>query len=301
MGRPAAWVYFSHNWYKGAEFPADTAGWVRSAGAVPFIRLMLRGPDDTNQFPTGDVAAGAYDAQLRAWAEGAKAFGGPLLVEYGTEVNGDWFPWNGRHNGGGRTDGFGDPRTPDGPERFVAAYRHVVSVVRRAGANNITWVFHVGSRDEPTADWNRLERYYPGDDVVDWVGVSVYGPQEPSDDKAPSFRALMDACYPRLARLAPHKPMVVLEFGCTAGNPRVRPEEWAGAALDDLLGGRWPNVIGFAWWNEAWENDDDPANNTTMRVQDIPALARTFRRKFASVGDHLLTRARLTPAAQPRG
>ena len=32
---------------------------------------------------------------FRAWGRAAQTFGTPLIVEFGTEVNGSWFPWNG--------------------------------------------------------------------------------------------------------------------------------------------------------------------------------------------------------------
>jgi hypothetical protein len=37
-------------------------------------------------------------------------------------------------------------------------------------------------------------------------------------------------------------------------------------------------VIGFAWWNAAWQNDANPLNDTSMRVQDNPALAAVFKK-----------------------
>ena len=36
-------------------------------------------------------------------------------------------------------------------------------------------------------------------------------------------------------------------------------------------------MIGFSWWNERWENDNKPAHDTNMRVQDNPALADVFQ------------------------
>jgi hypothetical protein len=41
-GKTAAWVFFSHNWYHGRQFPLTTAAWIRQAGSIPYIRLMLR-------------------------------------------------------------------------------------------------------------------------------------------------------------------------------------------------------------------------------------------------------------------
>jgi Glycosyl hydrolase family 26 len=284
VGRKVDWVYFSNNWYANRRFPAETAAWIRDHGAVPYIRLMLRSIDHLpgkpeKQFALQSIIDGKFDGDLKAWGKDAASFGSPLIVEYGTEVNGEWFGWNGKFHGGGKKDGFGDPQKADGPERFVAAYRHIVDAVRLSGAANITWVFHLDASQSPEAAWNRFENYYPGPDYAEWIAVSCYGPQKPKDDKEEnvSFREKFAAVYPRIVKLAPDKPIVVAEFGCTAGYPHVRAEDWAKAALDDILSGRWPNVRGFSWWNEQWENDDNPAHNTTMRVQDTPALGNVFR------------------------
>jgi hypothetical protein len=59
----------------------------------------------------------------------------------------------------------------------------------------------------------------------------------------------------------------VAEFGHASGNPRQDAAEWTARALEDLLSGRWPHVIGFSWWNERWQNDDTPKHDTTMRLQ----------------------------------
>jgi len=295
VGRPVAWVYFSNNWYTSRSFPVETATWIRQSGAAPYVRLMIRsipwGARNRWPFRLADILRGDLDADLRLWAQGARDFGTPLVVEYGTECNGKWFPWNARRNGGGRTRGFGDPAKPDGTERFVAVFRHIVTVMREEGATNITWVFHVNWDDWPQRTWNRLEDYYPGDDVVDWVAISAYGPQMPRDNYLDMFRDAVDSAYPRVRSVAPGKPVVIAEFGATAGNPLISAENWAATALDDLIGDRWPAVIAFSWWNERWQNDNNPAHDTTMRVQDIPALGDVFRTKLAAG----ISRLQLTP------
>jgi hypothetical protein len=269
-GKPAAWVYFSHNWYKGRGFPQETASWIRARGSIPFIRLMLRSSPEQDRrepvFRLERIRGGDFDEDLRAWARGARDFGSPLLVEFGTEVNGRWFPWNGWWNGRGQ-----------GPERFRDAYRHIIRTMRAQGADNILWVFHANHADHPRAGWNRLESYYPGDEYIDCIGVSIYGALTPLEEEWPEFRLSMDAVYPRLAALSPGKPLLLLEFGATRDNPLGDPAAWAQRALADLLGGRWPRVAGFSWWNERWQNDDDPAHDTSMRLQDHPDLAAAFR------------------------
>lgn len=300
VGRTTDWVFFSNNWFSSRSFPATTAAWIRARGAMPFIRLMLR--SDTRQdhaepvFTLQRIVDGDFDDDLRGWARDAKDFGTPLRVEFGTEMNGQRFSWNGIWNGGSIATGFGDPLAPDGPERFVAAYRHVVGLMRAEGASNISWVFHADVHDLPQTDWNRFENYYPGDTYVDELAVSAYGTQGPEDTEADSLRAMLDSAYPRLVAMAPSKPIIVAELGTDVRNTHVDPARWAFEALRDLNGGRWPKVTGFSWWNEWWPNDADRTHDTTMRLQDSPRTARIFSQALAPRGrtrERRLPRSRL--------
>ena len=233
VGKKVAWVYFSNNWFKDREFPEKTATWIREDGAVPFIRLMLRSTAEEKRkekvFTLQAIIDGAFDADLRRWGQAAHRFGTPLLVEYGTECNGEWFPWNGRWHGGSQTSGFGDATKPDGPERFVAAYRHIVQTIRGEGAINITWVFHPDAHDTPDKEWNHFENYYPGNDVVDWIGISAYGPQTPMETECESLRQMMDSAYARLDKLAPNKPVLVAGVWLHGRQP-CRPPQRLGAS-----------------------------------------------------------------------
>ena len=280
-GRSAVWVLFNHNWYEGHEFPIETANWIREAGSIPYVRLMLRSSEEQNVeepvFSLQAIIEGQFDSDLRNWCISARNFATPLLAEYGTEVNGEWFPWNGVWNGGGKTAGYGNPSKPDGPERFRDAYRHIIQSCRDEGADNITWVFHIDVSDVPNEEWNAFENYYPGDEWIDWIGISNYGPQTPQTDYWEEFRDGMNAVYPRLDALTANKPIFIAEFGVTKNNPLGDQAEWARAALTDLTSFRWPRIIGFSWWNEWWQNDDNPAHDTNMRLQDNPTLATVFR------------------------
>jgi hypothetical protein len=214
-GRPITWAYFSDNWIGGISFPSANVQTIIAAGRVPFIRMMMRstfdGPPDP-VYSLQDILDGDYDAQLSQWATDAKNCGSPLLVEFGTEVNGEWFPWNGRWNGGGSTVGYGDPALADGPERFRDAFRHIRTLCDDAGAANITWFYHVNYDSWPEESWNDMAAYYPGDDWVDWIGISVYGPQTPMEQYQ-NFVDLMDAAYPDLEAISATKPLAILEIG----------------------------------------------------------------------------------------
>ena len=293
-GRPVAWVFFSNNWYRSRAFPAGKAAWISDHGSVPYIRLMLRhtsnerdrndGPDKT--FSLRRIVNGDFDADLRAWGDGAAAYGGPLLVEYGTEMNGFWFSWNAIHNGRAK-----------GTRLFRQAYRHIIDVVRSRGADNVSWVFHVNDTDQPHQSWNRLEKYYPGDHYIDWLATSVYGALTPQENWNQSFTRGMSHVYPRLRALAPTKPIIVAEFGVTAGNDRVEPTRWAGRALDGLLSNQWPAVRGFSWWNETWQNDNVKAHDSELRIQHIAGMPALFKDRLVgapTVIDHPIVGAAAT-------
>jgi len=281
VGKTAVWVYFSNNWFRDRGFPTQTAEWIRDAGSIPYIRLMLRSglkhSRSEKVFTLQNIIEGQFDQDLHDWCVSARNFGTHLIVEYGTEVNSDSFAWSGILNGAGRTNGYGDPLQPDGPERFKDAYRRIISICREEKAENITWVFHADGEDHPNEPWNRMENYYPGDEWIDWIGVSIYGAYSPEYRYWNIFEPNMDAIYSRIEALAPDKPVIVAEFGTAKNNPLGDQAQWARDAITSLSPSHYPNLIGFSWWNEWWQNDGNWVNDTTMRVQDNPGLAAVFQ------------------------
>jgi hypothetical protein len=282
VGAKTAWIYFSDNWFESRKFPGATCRWIRTLGKIPYVRLMLRSGIDQERcektFSLQEIVAGRFDQDLRAWAREAKHFGSPILIEWGTEPNGDWFSWNGRWNGG----------ASNGPARYVAAYRHIVEVMRSEGAGNLQWVWHVNWLDQPEKKWNAFENYFPGATYCDWVALSVYGPLTPTArDGAESFAFKMRRAYPRLVKIAPGKPIIIAEFGCDLRNRRAPAAQWAKAALEDLFSNRWPGLIGFCWWNEGWQNDEIKRHDTDMIILHDAALTGVFRDELAKHAEHV--------------
>jgi hypothetical protein len=278
VGRSVAYVYFSNDWYRARAFPVATASWIRDRGSIPFIRLMMRSqrqPLVTDPTFTLDrIIGGEFDVDLERWADAARAFGSPLIVEYGTEVNGDWNPWSAPYNGG----------LDVGPAKFKLAYRHIVTVMRSRGVTNVTWALHYNAQNFPEDPRNVPRAYYPGDDVVDWIGVSAYGSERPHDHRCPSLRRLIDDVLPQLRDATTTRPFFVFEFGITDNNPGCPAGPWVQAGLADLLGGRWPELRGFAWWNEHWQNDANPVDDSDMLVQDNAAVGQAFNHALTSSG-----------------
>jgi hypothetical protein len=342
VGRNAAWVYFSNNWMTTQEFPGATAKWISGAGSTPFIRLMLRSTTTQNTLKlkyertrckeiTGRCDPEKHNSEITCnfenkysldfilkdrktkddlirWGINAKKFGKPLIVEWGTEMNGYWFAWNGWWSG-----------KAEGVEKFKATYKYIHKLItEEGGADNVTWVFHVNNSDDPNIyddenaarciGWNKFENYYPGD-FIDWLGVSVYGALEPSDDYCTPFKETMDEVYDRLAAMTPNKPIMLLEFGVTMNNKKCGTEpasdkcnevtsgaaKWANDALSEIFTNPKyrERLRGFSWWNECWENDDgrDPKKNTNMRVQTVPCLKEVFQKKFTENKDKIVDKA----------
>ncbi len=245
-GREVAWAYFSQNWYDGIVFPAAAVQAIHATGAVPFVRLMSRSGYDNcpeQVFSLQRIKNGDFDTQLRQWARDARDSGIPLLAEFGTEVNGDWFCWNAWWNGG-----------PSGGPLFRDAYRHIIDLFRAEGADDVTWFFHVDAQRSPEMPWNRMADYYPGDGYIDWLGISVYGAQAGDEDWQP-FREVLEAGYGELAALSPSKPIAVLEFGVTDQYPGESKAAWLNAAFDALESGSFSRIKAISYWHENWENE----------------------------------------------
>ena len=278
VDKEIAWAYFSDNWFNGISFPSKAVEVITDYGRVPFIRMMARSnfKQKPSKYTLQKILDGNFDDDLHAWCGDARDSGAPLLVEFGTEVNGFWFPWNGRWNGGGEKGDYGDPDEFDGPERFRDTYRHIVDICRAEGAWNITWFFHPNGESWPQTKWNEMAEYYPGDDYVDWIGVSVYGPQKPGESWT-SFQQLMDEAYPKIGALAPDKPLALLEFGAAQEPHNEKKARWVRAALETLRSGRYPGIVAESYWHESWRNPHGPKSN--LRLDSSPRTTRYYRRE----------------------
>lgn len=77
--------------YWGEPFVAVFARTAAAHGAVVVIGLDPTGP------PVRAVAAGRQDGYLPAFASAVRVFGGPVVISFGHEMNGDWYSWGWMH------------------------------------------------------------------------------------------------------------------------------------------------------------------------------------------------------------
>jgi len=112
------------------------------------------------------VASGEADAQLRRLFEGLKAVGRPVLLRIGYEFN--------QHDGPYNTD------------LYQAAFRRVAKLAREVAPGLIATVWHAepqGFRDRDFHAWD------PGDEYVDWWGLSLFFPEYFTDRHVLAFLA----------------------------------------------------------------------------------------------------------------
>jgi len=265
-GKPIAWAYFSNNWTspQGIHFPLQEVNTIVASGRVPFIRIMPRsnfdagGPDP--QYTMDRILSGSFDNQIKAWAIAARTANIPLLAEFGTEVNGDWFPWNATYNGANQT-GYGDTSEYDGMEKFKLAYRHIIDICRDNGVRNITWFYHVDAYNSPDVAWNTMKGYYPGDDYIDWIGVSVYGAQSSSDSWV-SFESVLNDAWNELSHISnSNKPIAILEWGVIDQPSLGDKAQWISQAFQSVTTGSYAGKISaMSYWHENFTANGETIN-----------------------------------------
>lgn len=282
--KQVAWVYFSNNWWNGIKFPKKEVELIHSLGKIPHIRMMPRSNDVGNGgdpvFSLQKIIDGDFDASLTQWAIDARETMIPLNLEFGVEVNGNWFPWNGSWNGGGTTTEYGNLYEPDGPERFKDAYRHIINLFRRNNVDNATWFFHVNYDNAPDFSWNEMKKYYPGDDYIDWIAISVYGIQNPNDTyEWKTFEQILDKAYPEFTSISANKPLSINEFGVCEAPALGDKGAWISNALQVIKSGKYSRIKAISYWNETWQNADGSVSD--LRINSSPSSLSAYQTNIA--------------------
>jgi mannan endo-1,4-beta-mannosidase len=222
-------------------FQVSFASAAAKHGATTLVQL-----DPTTGFKAislASIAAGAYDSYLRSYAAAVRAFRTKVIISFGHEMNGNWYSW-------------GNQQTS--PKSFVAAWRHIVSVFRGVGAENVTWLWTVNIINK-TVPIPAPGPWWPGSSYVNWVGVDGYY-YSPSSTFASVFGPTIVA-----VRALTSDPIIITETGAAqaAGQP---------AKIGDLFSGiQAYGLLGFVWFDK-----NDVHQGLNWRLTD-PAAFAAFR------------------------
>jgi mannan endo-1,4-beta-mannosidase len=211
------------SYYSGWQEPFQ-GGFARAAardGAVPLVQM------DPTGVSLAAIASGRYDSYLIAYAEAVRAYGHPVILSFGHEMNGNWYSWSNQHTS---------------PAMFVSAWRHIVRLFRALGAQNVTWLWTVNVIN-PQFGVPSPRRWWPGSNYVTWVGIDGYYLKSSS-----MFASLFGPTVEAVRGLT-RDPILIAE---TAAAPSVGQP----AKIADLFAGvRLYGLLGFVWFDSVHVKD----------------------------------------------
>jgi beta-mannanase len=199
-------------------------------GAVPLVQLD----------PTGGalaaVAAGAYDVYLRLYADSVRDFGHEVVISFPHDMAAHW------------------------ASTFVAAWRHIVTLFRSQGADNVTWLWTI---EADQAGIGPILSWWPGANYVAWVGIGGFYTR-PSDTFDSVFVRTIDE-----VRYVTSKPILLADTA-VARNSRQY------ASILNLFSGmaRY-QMLGLVWLDAGDSRlEGNPAAEAAFRVA-VKGLNRT--------------------------
>lgn len=212
-------VGFEHTWGSGPVSASATA----TAFGIDDLAVGLDITEGSRPGAIDELLAGAYDDEIDHLGYLFALVRGRVFLRIGYEFDGAW------------NAGYEDPA------RFVAAFRHIAGRLRKSDADNVEFVWQASASPlDDVIDGGRddIARWYPGDDHVDWFGVSWFmhpdeTPSVPVAATPPTPRQLAEEVVD-LARAA-GKPVLVAEaapqgFDLARLTRRFTGPLWDGAA-----------------------------------------------------------------------
>jgi hypothetical protein len=251
------------NW--GGKFPTRQASLAKAAGAALQIGWQ----------PSDGLDAVKDDAYVRQWARDAKASGIPIFLRFASEMNGDWTVWGGL--------GLKD--------KHIEKFR-LISRIMKEEAPNVAMVWSPGDVPKFT-----MSSFYPGDEYVDWVGVSLYS--EPYGNGDPAEKDSMGLSpVERLDEIyklyADRKPIMISETGVAhlTHADNKSHSDWAVMNLDRLysvMPKKYPRLKAITYFNTDNQGKPGPANDYLLR--DDPQMFGMYKQLIAD--PHFLTRVEM--------
>jgi hypothetical protein len=167
---------------------------------------------------------GDYDEIIKQYSAWAKSVDRPIYLRIGYEFDG--------------------PHNELEPRPYIKAYKRIVDLMRAEGVRNIAFVWHSYAA-QPFKDYP-LSAWYPGDDYVDWIGISVFGHAYGDADFGPHCDDIL-----KFAR-AHKKPMMIAESNPINGIDQESIEAWEQWFVNFFTFIYNKNIKAVSFINEDW-------------------------------------------------
>lgn len=197
-----------------------------------------------------NTADGVYDEVIDQYSAWANSVDRPIFLRIGYEFDG--------------------PHNELPPDVYVDAYRHVVDRMRAAGVDNVAFVWH--SYASPPFQGHPVSAWYPGDDYVDWVGISVFGHMYAGGDSlgAPGDAVLAFA-------KEHHKPVMIAESSPVNGISPYDRASWRSWFVPFFSFVHRHNIKAVAFISEDWTAMDFPGVTwEDARLTNNPTIAEAW-------------------------
>jgi beta-mannanase len=241
---------------------------ISSIGAVPVITWepwQAEGGTEQPDYSLDSILQGTHDAYIEQFALDVLSFDKLVVLRLMHEFNGVYYPWAGANNN-------------NDPGKFILVFQYIVNIFKNAGANNaqFMWSPNYTADSRVPAPSNDIEAYYPGDDYVDWIGVSGYNWGSNPLMQAQGWLSFMEifngsqfgSFLSAMAVAHPSKKVIIAEIGCN-NDSAYSKADWITEAYESMSG--FDNIAGVVWFN-----------NTAFH--DVAGLEADFR-VMANSGD----------------
>lgn len=170
------------------------------------------------------IQAGAYDTNIATICSAVAELESPIKIRWAHEMEDTggkflWARWS--------------------PEDYISAYRHFVTECRKQ-LPNASYVW--SPKGDPS-----LVKYYPGDDYVDVIGLSVFGYQDYDKSNFGRERTFEQALDPEYRLVSGFgKPVIVAELGYEGDESYV--SSWAKAVAAPHP--EFPRLTAIVYYND---------------------------------------------------
>jgi hypothetical protein len=228
-------LYYS-GWYE--RFRTDFGDVAWKHGATPVVQIDPSGVSLTA------IATGYYDGFLYSYAAAVRAYGHPVIIGFGHEVNAPWYPWGWKHAT---------------PRIFVASWRHIVQVFRNTGANNAIWMWTISAVGPGVAS---PRAWWPGSQYVRWVGIDGYYKRATD-----TFSNVFGHTITTVRRIT-RDPVIISETA-------VAPAAGQARGIHDLFAGvKRYHLLGLIWFDKHQHGD---TYHQDWHLADHPVALAAFR------------------------